>query len=61
MKWSDGKPLTAADVKFSFEVGKIATATFHQLWTTGPLKSITTKGMTVTFHFGGEPELPGVG
>jgi peptide/nickel transport system substrate-binding protein len=55
VQWSDGKPLTAADVKFSFEVGKIPTATFHQLWTTGPLRSITTSGNKVSFHFGGTP------
>jgi len=52
--WSDGKPLTPADVKFTFETGKIATATFHQLWTSG-LKSITTKGNDVTFTFSTTP------
>lgn len=54
VSWSDGKPLTAADVKFTFETGKIATATFHQLWTSG-LKSVTTSGNDVTFTFSTTP------
>jgi len=54
VSWSDGKPLTAADVKFTFETGKIKTATFHQLWTSG-LKTITTSGNDVTFTFSTTP------
>jgi peptide/nickel transport system substrate-binding protein len=55
VKWSDGQPLTAADVKFTFEVGKIPTATFHQLWTSG-LKSVHAVGKnTVVFTFSSTP------
>ncbi|GIH26926.1 ABC transporter substrate-binding protein [Acrocarpospora phusangensis] len=31
--WSDGKPLTADDVKFTFELGKIETVPYHNIWT----------------------------
>jgi len=54
VKWSDGKPLTARDVQFTFSVGKIPTATFHQLFTSG-LSSITTSGNKVTFKFSKTP------
>ncbi|MDH6223687.1 MULTISPECIES: ABC transporter substrate-binding protein [Streptomyces] len=30
--WSDGKPLTAKDVVFSYEIGKLEAASFHTLW-----------------------------
>lgn len=30
--WSDGKPLTAADVVFTFELGKIPAVYYHTLW-----------------------------
>ncbi|WP_066375733.1 ABC transporter substrate-binding protein [Herbidospora mongoliensis] len=30
--WSDGKPLTAEDVKFTFELGKMETIPYHNLW-----------------------------
>ncbi len=32
IEWQDGKPLTAADVVFSFEVRKIAGTTFNYVW-----------------------------
>jgi len=54
VKWSDGQALTAKDVKFSYEVGKIRTATFHQLFTSG-LKTISASGNKVTFRFGTTP------
>ncbi|MCG5215003.1 ABC transporter substrate-binding protein [Streptosporangium soli] len=31
--WSDGKPLTAEDVVFTFELGKMETIPYHPLWT----------------------------
>ncbi len=55
VKWADGKPFTSADVKFTFQVGKIPTATFHQLWTSG-LKSVQAVGPnTVRFTFSQTP------
>ncbi|MEV4563767.1 ABC transporter substrate-binding protein [Nonomuraea sp. NPDC049419] len=32
IKWSDGQPFTAKDVVFSFELGKMKTIPYHQLW-----------------------------
>ncbi|MEV0146114.1 MULTISPECIES: ABC transporter substrate-binding protein [unclassified Nonomuraea] len=32
VKWSDGKPLTAKDVAFSYGLGKMATSPYHNLW-----------------------------
>jgi peptide/nickel transport system substrate-binding protein len=52
--WSDGRPLTAADVKFSFETGKLAGSEFSTMWQTG-LQRITTAGRTVRFQFRGTP------
>ena len=54
VKWNDGKPFTAADVKFTFETGKLAGSEFSTMWRTG-LTKITTKGNVVTFTFGGRP------
>src|SRR5215207_885110 len=54
VKWSDGKPLTAADVKFTFETQKNTGAQYGTMWKTG-LTRITTRGRTVTFHFRGVP------
>ncbi len=34
VKWSDGKPLTPKDVKYSFDLPKIATHPQHPLWAT---------------------------
>lgn len=52
--WNDGKPLTAADVKFTFETGKIEGSQFGTMWKTG-LTGIRTKGNVVTFTFKGTP------
>jgi len=52
--WNDGKPLTAADVKFSFETGKLEGSQYSTMWKTG-LTSITTKGNVVSFNFKGTP------
>jgi peptide/nickel transport system substrate-binding protein len=54
VKWSDGKPFTAADVKFTFETGKLAGSQYSTMWKTG-LTRISTRGNTVTFHFRGTP------
>jgi peptide/nickel transport system substrate-binding protein len=54
VKWNDGKPFTAADVKFTFETGKLAGSEYSTMWKTG-LTKITTKGNVVTFTFGGRP------
>jgi peptide/nickel transport system substrate-binding protein len=54
VKWSDGKPLTAADVKFTFETQKFTGAQYGTMWKTG-LRQITTRGRTVTFRFSGTP------
>jgi peptide/nickel transport system substrate-binding protein len=55
VKWSDGKPLTAADFKFTFDTLKIATHPQHALWQSTGLKSVTTKGNKVLFTFTGAP------
>jgi peptide/nickel transport system substrate-binding protein len=52
--WNDGKPFTAADVKFTFETGKLAGSQNSTMWKTG-LQSITTKGNVVSFNFKGVP------
>ena len=50
VKWSDGKPLTAADVVFTFKLMKKYPATDLQaVWTV--LKSVTRKGSKVTLNF----------
>jgi peptide/nickel transport system substrate-binding protein len=54
VKWSDGKPLTATDFKYTYTTLKIAEHPQHTLWTTG-LQSVTTKGNQVVFRFGGTP------
>ena len=52
--WSDGRPLTAADVKFSFETGKLPASEFATMWQTG-LQRVTTSGNQVRFQFRGTP------
>ena len=51
---SDGRPLTPADVKFTFETGKLEGSQYSTMWKTG-LTRISTRGNTVTFHFRGTP------
>ena len=55
VKWSDGKPLTAADVKYSFDLAKLATHPQHPLWQDTGLKSTAVVGNTVVFKFSGVP------
>jgi peptide/nickel transport system substrate-binding protein len=54
VKWNDGKPFTAADVKFTFQTGKLTGSEYSTMWKTG-LSSITSKGNVVTFHFNTRP------
>jgi peptide/nickel transport system substrate-binding protein len=54
VKWNDGKPLTGADVKFSYETGKLAGSEYSTMWKTG-LSNILVKGNTVSFVFTGKP------
>ena len=54
VKWSDGTPLTAADVAYTFNAMKSDKAIdLNALWTAdgGPLTSVSAKGSTVTFKF----------
>jgi peptide/nickel transport system substrate-binding protein len=54
VKWSDGTPLTAADVAYTFNAMKSDKAIdLNALWSAdgGPLTSVAAKGSTVTFHF----------
>ena len=53
--WSDGKPMTAADVKYSFDLAKIATHPQHPLWQDTGLKSTQVQGRNVVFTFSGSP------
>ena len=54
VKWNDGKPFTGADVKFTFETGKLAGSELSTMWKTG-LSKIVVKGNTVSFVFTGKP------
>jgi peptide/nickel transport system substrate-binding protein len=53
--WNDGKALTGKDVKFTFETQRLPGSQYSTMWRTG-LKTITTKGNVVTFHFAGKPD-----
>jgi peptide/nickel transport system substrate-binding protein len=55
VQWSDGKPMTPADVKYSFDLAKIATHPQHPLWADTGLKSIKVSGNNVIFTFSGQP------
>ena len=54
VRWNDGRRLTPADVKFTFETQKNEGAQYGTMWKTG-LQRISTRGRTVTFHFRGTP------
>jgi peptide/nickel transport system substrate-binding protein len=58
VKWSDGQALTPADVKFSFQTGKLEGSEWAGIWTNDGLASISTKGNLVSFHFKGKPNYP---
>ena len=53
--WNDGKPFTAADVKYTFETGKLEGSEISTMWKTG-LQRVTTAGNTVRFVFKGTPD-----
>jgi peptide/nickel transport system substrate-binding protein len=55
VKWSDGKPMTANDVAYSFNILKIATHPQHPMWTDTSLKHVGVRGNTVVFTFGVKP------
>jgi len=55
VKWSDGKALTASDVKYSFNLANIPTHPQHPLWVDTGLKGITASGNKVIFTFGAKP------
>lgn len=54
IKWSDGTPFTAADVKWNIDLGRFATIPWHNLYT--GVSSVTTSGDTVTVTFKGTPK-----
>ena len=55
VKWSDGKPFTSRDVKYSFETGKLTGSDYATMWRSG-LAAVTTSGdYTVRFRFRGTP------
>lgn len=56
IKWSDGQPMTAKDVAYSFEAGKLDGASFHDIWS-WLSKAEATGGNTVRFTFS-EPHYP---
>jgi peptide/nickel transport system substrate-binding protein len=55
VRWTDGKPLTARDVKYSFDLAKIATHPQHALWADTGLTSTRVAGSKVIFTFAGTP------
>jgi peptide/nickel transport system substrate-binding protein len=55
VKWSDGQTMTAQDVKYSFDLAKIATHPQHPLWADTGLKSTKVSGNDVIFTFAGKP------
>ncbi len=55
VKWSDGKPLTARDVKYSFDLAKIVTHPQRPLWADTGLTSTRVLGTKVVFTFAGRP------
>jgi peptide/nickel transport system substrate-binding protein len=55
VKWSDGRTLTPRDVKYSFELAKIATHPQRPLWQDTGLRSISVSGNKLVFRFAGTP------
>lgn len=52
VKWSDGQPLTAKDVAFTFNVmKKVPGVDLYSLWTGAGLKSVVAAGNNVTMTF----------
>jgi peptide/nickel transport system substrate-binding protein len=55
VKWSDGQPMTARDVAYSFNLLKLPTHPQHPLFADTGLKSIKAVGNNVVFTFAGTP------
>jgi peptide/nickel transport system substrate-binding protein len=55
VKWSDGQPMTAKDVAYSFNLLKLPTHPQHPLFADTGLKSIKAVGNNVVFTFAGTP------
>jgi peptide/nickel transport system substrate-binding protein len=55
VKWSDGQPMTAKDVAYSFNLLKSATHPQHPLFADTGLKSVKASGNKVVFAFSGTP------
>ena len=53
VKWSNGKPFTAADVRFNLRLLRFNTSAWHNLYVN--FKSIATKGNKVVIAFKGTP------
>jgi peptide/nickel transport system substrate-binding protein len=53
VKWSNGKPFTAADVRFNLKLLRFGTSAWHNLYVN--FKSITAKGNKVVIAFKGTP------
>ncbi len=53
--WSDGKPMTASDVAYSFNLLKLTTHPQHALFADTGLKSVKVSGNNVVFSFAGKP------
>ena len=60
VKWSDGKTMTPQDVKYSFDLAKIATHPQHPLWADTGLKSTKVVGQHGGLHVRRQPGLPAV-
>ena len=55
VKWSDGTSLKPSDVKYSFELARIATHPQNPLWKDTGLRSIRASGNKLIFTFAGTP------
>jgi peptide/nickel transport system substrate-binding protein len=55
VKWSDGQPLTARDVAYSFNLLKLPTHPQHPLFADTGLTSVKAAGNRVVFTFSGAP------
>jgi peptide/nickel transport system substrate-binding protein len=55
VKWSDGQPMTASDVAYSFNLLKLKTHPQHALFADTGLKSVKVSGNNVVFSFAGKP------
>ena len=58
--WNDGKPLTAADVKYTFETGKLEGSEISTMWKTG-LQRDHDGGQHRPLRLQGDAGLPGLG